>query len=33
MHWSIGLIVLVIVAFLAGSWVSKTYPGVIPVVG
>ncbi len=32
MHWSIGLIVVIIVAAAAGAWYAKTYPGTIPVV-
>lgn len=32
MHWTLGLVVLLVMAFLLGSWVCKTYPGFIPVV-
>ena len=32
MHWSIPAILLVLVAFAAGAWFSKNYPGTIPVV-
>jgi hypothetical protein len=33
MHWTIGAFVIVIVAFLAGVFVQKSYPGTIPVIG
>jgi hypothetical protein len=32
MHWTVGAFVIVLVAFLAGAWVCKTYPGSIPYV-
>ena len=32
MQWSIGLILIIVIAFVAGAWYSKTYPGTIPVV-
>lgn len=32
MHWSVGFIVTILVAFAIGAWFSKTYPGSIPVV-
>lgn len=30
MHWSIGAIIVVVLAFVAGSYVAKKYPGTIP---
>lgn len=33
MHWSIGLLVVLLIAFLGGVWLQKSYPGVVPVVG
>ena len=33
MHWTIGAIVIVVLAFLAGAWFNKAYPGIIPVIG
>lgn len=32
MHWSLGLIAVVVVAFLAGAWYCKAYPNTIPYV-
>lgn len=32
MHWSLGAIIIVLVAFAAGGYVAKNYPGSIPVV-
>lgn len=32
MHWTLGLVVLLVLAFLLGSWVCKQYPGYLPVV-
>jgi hypothetical protein len=32
MHWSIGLIVVIVIAAAVGAWYSKTYPGSIPYV-
>lgn len=33
MHWSIGAILIILVAFVAGAWFNKNYPGVLPLVG
>lgn len=32
MHWSIGAIVIVVIAFAIGAWYAKSYPGTIPVI-
>lgn len=32
MHWSVSLIVVVVVVALGGMWFSKNYPGTIPYV-
>ncbi len=32
MHWTLATIVIIIVAFAAGAWFSKSYPGTIPVI-
>lgn len=32
MHWSFGLIVVIILAAAGGAWYAKSYPGTIPFV-
>jgi hypothetical protein len=32
MHWSIGLVVTIVVVALASMWWAKNYPGTIPYV-
>ncbi len=32
MHWTIGFIVTLLVAFAVGAWFSKSYPGSIPLI-
>lgn len=31
-HWSMSLIVVVVIAFLAGAWYCKKYPNTLPYV-
>ena len=32
LHWTFGLVLMLVAAFLLGSWVCKQYPGFLPVV-
>ena len=32
MHWTLGAFVIVIIAFAAGVWFQKAYPGKIPLI-
>lgn len=32
MHWSVGLIIVVVLVALAGMWWAKNYPGTVPYV-
>lgn len=32
MHWTIGFVVTLLVAFAVGAYVCKTWPGSIPVI-
>lgn len=32
LHWTLGLVLLLVAMFLAGSWVCKKYPGFLPIV-
>lgn len=33
MHWSVGFILTLLIAFGVGVWFQKAYPGKIPVIG